>query len=624
MKSSIKKRIIALCTIISLCMAVIISAIAIISESSIIHGKFEDMGEILLRNSETFYISQMGMVAENLDLMVNNDTFFVNRYSQGVKKDYISEESYSAMDNLENQQYYICPMAQNADGEYVTPVAYKKVKESREVVNIGEVSEANFDVFYNSVTDAIDENDIGCIFKADGSVMFCSDRELMRSQGNIKDLSADFESFITNLNAEDGYSRKITFNGITYYVIGKQIPHQENMCEDMYVFYATDYSTISDNVIKSCALILIGGVITIIIGCIAAAGRANKISVPIVNATAQIEKIADGKLDENMNVCNSNDELQRITEALHTTVNSLNSYVTEINRVATNISNYDLACGLDETIAFKGEFEAVKEALRHIIGSLRDVIKGIEKASIQVDSSARQVANGAQMLAESTTKEAAAIDEMNRLNASMIALIGKNNDTALETKNYSVNVLESINESTEKLREMNDSMDAIRVSSGQIQSIIKDISDIAFQTNILALNASVEAAKAGAAGKGFSVVANEVKNLAARSAEAAQKTESLITRSTDAINEGSRRVESITRSFGEIAESVNNMNTMIDNIAYTCGEQQSSIRFMEEKMESVTNSIQSNSATAEESAAAAEMLSEQAGGLKSAISRFRL
>ena len=95
-------------------------------------------------------------------------------------------------------------------------------------------------------------------------------------------------------------------------------------------------------------------------------------------------------------------------------------------------------------------------------------------------------------------------------------------------------------------------------------------------------------------------------------------------RSTYAITEGSRRVESITRSFGEIAESVNNMNTMIDNIAMTCGEQQSSIKYMEEKMESVTNSIQSNSATAEESAAAAETLSQQAGGLKSAISRFRL
>ena len=299
-------------------------------------------------------------------------------------------------------------------------------------------------------------------------------------------------------------------------------------------------------------------------------------------------------------------------------------YVSEISRVASNIADYDLSSDLDDNITFKGAFEAIKVSLSDIIRSLRDVIKGIEHTCIQVDNSARQVANGAQMLAESASKEAAAIDEMNEMNASMSKLISKNNASAIETRNFSENVLSKITDSVAALDEMAGSMRAIEESSNEISHIIKVISDIAFQTNILALNASVEAAKAGTYGKGFSVVADEVKNLANRSAEAAKQTEALILRSTEAVRDGSDRMGAVSQSFTEIAENVDSMNTMIDNIADNCGEQEKSIRFIETKLENITNAVQSNSATAEESAAASEQLSAQASQLKNAVEKFRL
>ena len=83
-------------------------------------------------------------------------------------------------------------------------------------------------------------------------------------------------------------------------------------------------------------------------------------------------------------------------------------------------------------------------------------------------------------------------------------------------------------------------------------------------------------------------------------------------------------MNAVSQSFTEIAKSVDNMNGMIDNIADNCNEQKKSISIIEEKLENITNSVQSNSATAQESAAASEQLSSQASQLKNAIGRFKL
>ncbi|MBQ8569857.1 MAG: hypothetical protein IJ446_11630 [Oscillospiraceae bacterium] len=624
MKQTIKKRILMLCISISLVLTVILASVAIIFQRNAIMDQFHTVGEVQLRNGENYFNSESEFIAEHLDLMVNNDTLFLYRYTQGVTKPYISDEAYAFMDNMEVGKLYINPMVQNFDETYVTVFAYKKVKETKEVVNVGEVDSEYFSIFYDTVTNAISEHDVGYIVREDGTVLLSSDAEFMKANGNLNDLNDKFGSFIGGMSVEEMSAEKIRFNDVTYYVTGKEITPNEVNSERLFVIYATDYSNITNAFIKSCSSIILCAAVVIVIGAIIAIRNASVISNPIVDATQQIELMADGNLTDRMGSYRTNDETARITDALRSTIDSLNMYVSEISRVASNIADYDLSSDLDDNITFKGAFEAIKVSLSDIIRSLRDVIKGIEHTCIQVDNSARQVANGAQMLAESASKEAAAIDEMNEMNASMSKLISKNNASAIETRNFSENVLSKITDSVAALDEMAGSMRAIEESSNEISHIIKVISDIAFQTNILALNASVEAAKAGTYGKGFSVVADEVKNLANRSAEAAKQTEALILRSTEAVRDGSDRMGAVSQSFTEIAENVDSMNTMIDNIADNCGEQEKSIRFIETKLENITNAVQSNSATAEESAAASEQLSAQASQLKNAVEKFRL
>ncbi|WP_337955532.1 methyl-accepting chemotaxis protein [Acetobacter peroxydans] len=174
------------------------------------------------------------------------------------------------------------------------------------------------------------------------------------------------------------------------------------------------------------------------------------------------------------------------------------------------------------------------------------------------------------------------------------------------------------------VRKAVDAMSRIDASSREISGIVGLINDVAFQTNILALNASVEAARAGDAGRGFAVVATEVRNLAHRSAEAVKEISTLITSSAGQVRDGVQSVQETGEALHRIVAQVEEISSLVSNIATAAQDQATSISELNLAMTSMEQTTQQNAAVAEQSAAASHNLATMATELQKLVSRFEL
>ena len=184
--------------------------------------------------------------------------------------------------------------------------------------------------------------------------------------------------------------------------------------------------------------------------------------------------------------------------------------------------------------------------------------------------------------------------------------------------------MQNAEKGSHQMDEMTGAVKEINLASQSISKVIKVIDDIAFQTNILALNAAVEAARAGQHGKGFAVVAEEVRSLAAKSAEAAKDTGELIANSMDKAELGARIALETAESLANIVSGINESTRFVNEIAHSSEKQSVGISQINEGIEQVAKVVQQNSATAEESAAAAMEMSEQSDILQQLIAQFKL
>ncbi|WP_242864650.1 methyl-accepting chemotaxis protein [Clostridium botulinum] len=174
------------------------------------------------------------------------------------------------------------------------------------------------------------------------------------------------------------------------------------------------------------------------------------------------------------------------------------------------------------------------------------------------------------------------------------------------------------------MKSMLSAMNNIEETSKDINNIIKVIEDIASQTNLLALNAAIEAARAGDAGKGFAVVAVEVRDLASQSAQAAKHTTKKIEESIEAVKLGKDIAYNTADNLLEVVKKAKQTFGLVENIGVSSEEQAKAIQEINVAIIQISDIIQSNSATAEQSAAASEALSMQAEDLNRIIEKFKL
>ncbi len=254
-----------------------------------------------------------------------------------------------------------------------------------------------------------------------------------------------------------------------------------------------------------------------------------------------------------------------------------------------------------------------------IIAKLQGIIDGLGETFKQVHSASSSVSSASQDLAEGATEQAASLEETSSALEQMASMTRQNADNTNKTNDTMIVTGKAIAVGGEAIAQMSQAMAEIKDSSEQISNIVKTIEEIAFQTNLLALNAAVEAARAGEAGKGFAVVADEVRNLAQRSAQAAKDTTVLIRGTVERVNHGAVISEDLSRSFKEIEDGAGTVGRLVSEITSATNEQAQGVDQVNTAVAQMDKVTQQNAANAEESASASQELSREAERLDTMV-----
>jgi methyl-accepting chemotaxis protein len=245
---------------------------------------------------------------------------------------------------------------------------------------------------------------------------------------------------------------------------------------------------------------------------------------------------------------------------------------------------------------------------RRIARPVRGVIAGLRASAERVAAASLELSSAGQSLSEGSSEQAASLEETSASLEQMAGMIGQNADNAVEAERLTTETRQVVARANQAMEELTGAMEKIGRSGQDTSRIVKTIDEIAFQTNLLALNAAVEAARAGQAGAGFAVVAEEVRNLAMRSAEAARNTGALIQKNIAQLEEGAGLVEETNAAFVEVTRGADRIGALIGEISAASKEQADGIEQVNRAVSEMNQITQQNAATAEEAASASEAM----------------
>jgi len=263
---------------------------------------------------------------------------------------------------------------------------------------------------------------------------------------------------------------------------------------------------------------------------------------------------------------------------------------------------------------------ALNKAVERLNATMRDVSENAANAS----SSSQELASASEAIASGAQEQAASLEETSASLEQITATVRQSSDNAQQASQLAMSSRDSAVQGQEVVAQAITAMSEINTSSAKISEIISTIEEIAFQTNLLAVNAAVEAARAGDEGRGFAVVASEVRALAQRSAGAAKEIKGLIQDSLHKVNLGSALVNRSGETLQGIVGSVKRVTDIVGEMATAASEQSSGVEQVNTAMTQMDHVTQSNSAQTEELSATAESLSEQAANLLQLVGAFNL
>lgn len=368
-------------------------------------------------------------------------------------------------------------------------------------------------------------------------------------------------------------------------------------------------------------IITVVAVISILITIFVVLFIRRSILVPIQKIVMANQEAAEGNLNSEIDY-ESRDEFGQMIRFIGESNAMQSRIMGDIIDKFTRISMGDLKITVD--MDYPGDYAVLKETIENTVANLNHTMQTIHVAASQVNAGASQVSSGAQALAAGSAEQASSVEQLTASIEQIAGQAAANTSIVKAVTEYVEQAEQGVISGDDYMRNLTAAMAEIETASNEIVNITKAIDDIAFQTNMLSLNAAIEAARAGSAGKGFTVVADEVRNLAGKSAEAAKQTAELIQNTVATISRGTELTGQTAQILREVGASTRKVTESFVQIEQASSEQSDAIEQIRQGLTQVSSVVQTNAATAEENSATSEEMSAQADTLRAEVEKFNL
>lgn len=349
---------------------------------------------------------------------------------------------------------------------------------------------------------------------------------------------------------------------------------------------------------------------------------ARSISRPVKSVTSRMISLADGDLHTTVTPVRSKDELEILTQTLGATVESMNSYISDIQQVLTEVARGNLC--VTPQMDYRGDFSLIRNSLRTIIQSMHETISGFNIATAQLAHMSEELNGQSSQLHQASMEQnqstEALVCEVSHVKEQLSSVT----ENTSQTRGKTAEIAKCIQDANTQMASLSSAMDNINANADEITKIAKAIEDISFQTSILALNASIEASRAGSAGRGFAVVAAQVKDLAARSAEEAQNATEMVSRTSTMIRTGVKLTADTADSLRAISSVSDEISMISDRLVAAVRDQESALSIMDERIETISGIADQNLQNASEIDQSSGMLAREAEVLQSHVRKFVL